>query len=76
MPRLYGATLFDPPVETEISELTNDNICVIGPELFFSKTINHIGFNVIKDGLFKDLCISRITHPGSKLGSIEKGFLF
>ena len=67
MPRLYGATLFDPPVKPEISELTNDNIRVVGPELVFSKIFNHIGLNVIKDGLFKDLCISRITHPGSKL---------
>lgn len=67
MPRLYGATLFDPPSEPNISELTNDNIRVIGPELVFSRIFNHIGFNVIKDELFKDLCISRITHPGSKL---------
>lgn len=67
MPRLYGATLFDPPSELKISELTNDNIRVIGPELVFSRIFNHIGFNAIKDGLFKDLCISRITHPGSKL---------
>ena len=67
MPRLYGATLFDPPSEPKISELTNDNIRVIGPELVFSRIFNHIGFNTIKDELFKDLCISRITHPGSKL---------
>jgi transposase len=67
MPRLYGATLFDPPNEPEISELCNDHIRVIGPELIFSRIFNHIGFNAIKDELFKDLCISRITHPGSKL---------
>jgi hypothetical protein len=48
MPRLYGATLFDPPVEPEISELTNDNIRVVGPELVFSKIFNPnyaIGFS-------------------------------
>lgn len=67
MPRLYGATLFDPPVEPKISELTNDNIRVTGPGLVFSKIFNHIGFNDIKDDLFRELCISRITHPGSKL---------
>ena len=67
MPRLYGATLYDPPSEPKISELTNDNIRVIGPELVFNRIFNHIGFNAIKDDLFKDLCISRITHPGSKL---------
>lgn len=67
MPRLYGATLFDSPSEPKISELANDNIRVIGPELVFSRIFNYIGFNAIKDDLFKDLCISRITHPGSKL---------
>jgi len=67
MPRLYGATLFDPPNEPQISDLTNDNIRVAGPELVFGRIFDHIGFNQIKDELFKDLCISRITHPGSKL---------
>jgi len=67
MPRLYGATLFDPANEPRVSELSNDNISVVGPELVFSRIFDHIGFNMIKDDLFKDLCISRITHPGSKL---------
>lgn len=50
-----------------ITELTNDSIRIIGPEQIFGKIFNHIGFNKIKDHLFKDLAISRITHPGSKL---------
>lgn len=72
LPRLYGATLFDMiDEEPKISELTNDNIRVIGPELVFGKIFDHIGFNQIKDQLFKDLSISRITHPGSKLNLSE-----
>jgi transposase len=67
LPRLFGATLFDQIQEPEISELSNDNIRVVGPELVFGKIFDHIGFSVIKDSLFRDLCISRITHPGSKL---------
>lgn len=68
LPRLYGATLFDPVVvEPKISELNNDDVRVVGPELVFGRLFDHIGFNQIKDQLFKDLCISRITHPGSKL---------
>jgi hypothetical protein len=67
LPRLYGPTLFDPPQETRLSDLTNDNVRVVGPELVFNKIFNHIGFNQIKDDLFRSLCISRITHPGSKL---------
>lgn len=72
LPRLYGATLFDMvDEEPKISELTNDDIRVIGPELVFGKIFDHIGFNQIKDQLFRDLSISRITHPGSKLNLAE-----
>lgn len=67
LPRLYGATLFDPVVEPRISELNNDDIRIVGPELVFGRIFCHIGFSQIEDQLFKDLCISRITHPGSKL---------
>jgi len=71
IPRLYGATLFDPPQEADIKDLSNDNIRVVGPDLVFGRIFNHIGFNQIKDPLFKDLSISRITHPGSKLNLSE-----
>lgn len=67
LPRLFGATLFDDIEEPEISQLNNDNIRVVGPEIVFGKIFDHIGFSKINDPLFRDLCISRITHPGSKL---------
>lgn len=67
LPRLFGSTLFDNINEPGIGQLSNDNIRVVGPELVFGRIFHHIGFSAIKDSLFKDLCISRITHPGSKL---------
>jgi transposase len=67
LPRLFGATLFDDIREPQINQLSNDNIRVVGPELVFGRIFHHIGFSAINDSLFKDLCISRITHPGSKL---------
>ncbi len=67
LPRLFGATLFDDIKEPQINQLNNDNIRIVGPELVFGKIFCHIGFSAINDLLFKDLCISRITHPGSKL---------
>lgn len=67
LPRLFGSTLFDDINEPGIGQLSNDNIRVVGPELIFGRIFHHIGFSAIKDSLFKDLCISRITHPGSKL---------
>jgi len=67
MPRLYGATLFDPVEEPKVSELSNDAIRVVGPELVFGKIYDRIGYSALKESLLKDLVISRITHPGSKL---------
>jgi len=71
LPRVYGATLFDPPTEPKISELSNDCIRIIGPELVFGAIYDRIGFDKIKDSLLRDLAISRITHPGSKLKLTE-----
>ena len=62
--------LFDDSIDNKtsiIEELSNDDIKVVGPELVFGRIFNHIGFDSIPDELFKDLAISRITHPGSKL---------
>ncbi len=67
MPRLYGATLFDTPTEPVISELSNDSIRVCGPDIIFGQIYDHIGYGQLREPLLKDLVISRITHPGSKL---------
>ena len=69
LPRLFNQiTLYDDPLSLpRVDEIGNDDIRVIGPELVFGKIFDHIGFNQIPDQLFRDLVISRITHPGSKL---------
>lgn len=67
MPRLHGATLFDKSQEPKVSELSNDSIRIVGPELIFGRIYNYIGYDALKEPLLKDLVISRITHPGSKL---------
>lgn len=67
MPRLYGATLFDQPGQVKLSDLTNDSISVIGPDLVFGGIYDKIGYNKIKTSLLRELVISRLTHPGSKL---------
>jgi len=55
----------------EVEDLGNDDIRVIGPELIFGRIFDRIGFNQIPEPLFRDLVISRITHPGSKLKLVE-----
>jgi transposase len=67
LPKLYGPTLFDQSIDTGIYDLGNDDVRVVGPELVFGRIFNHIGYDRVKDQLFKDLAVSRITHPGSKL---------
>ncbi len=37
----------------------------------FDRIFDRIGFNQIPESLFRDLVISRITHPGSKLKLVE-----
>lgn len=54
-----------------VEDLGNDDIRVVGPELVFGRIFDRIGYNQIPESLFRDLVISRITHPGSKLKLVE-----
>ena len=48
-----------------------ENITVSGTELLLDKIFNDIGFNVIKDDIFKWLVYSRICFPASKLKTCD-----
>jgi transposase len=77
IPRLFNQltlSLFDQEKEQQghlVEDLNNDDIRVIGPELIFGRIFDRIGFNQVPGDLFRDLVISRITHPGSKLKLAE-----
>jgi len=73
IPKLFNQlTVFDPPKPAiELEQLCNDDIRIVGPELVFGRIFDFIGFGKIPDQLFKDLAISRVTHPGSKLKLAE-----
>ena len=43
----------------------------IGPELLLGSIFDQIGFNRINDKLFRDLVISRLSNPASKLGTSQ-----
>lgn len=47
------------------------SIRIIGPELILGKLFDEIGFNQIKEKLFRHLVLSRICYPGSKLKTVE-----
>jgi transposase len=61
----------DTVIHNYLSNLSNSQIQVIGPELIFGKIYNHIGFNQVESNLFRHLVISRLYHPGSKLKAID-----
>ena len=77
VPRMFDQltlSLFEQDKSQEVhavEDLGNDDIRVIGPELVFGRIFDRIGFNQIPEPLFRDLVISRITHPGSKLKLVE-----
>ncbi|HLX91883.1 MAG TPA: IS1634 family transposase [Puia sp.] len=69
------ANLFSSQVDSNIEgflrTLSNSNIQVIGPELVFGKIYDAIGFNTIRERLFRHLVIARLAFPLSKLKTIE-----
>jgi transposase len=44
---------------------------LLGPEIILGKLFDEIGFNAIKDELFKHLVIARLVYPVSKLKTID-----
>lgn len=58
-------------VEKIFSSLSNASIRTVGPELIFGKIYDSVGFNVIKEDLFRHLVIARLTFPLSKLKTVE-----
>lgn len=61
----------DTIVEAVIDGLKNSNIKTAGPEIIFGKIYDHIGFNKIREDLFRHLVIARLAFPLSKLKTID-----
>ena len=51
-----------------------DEIRLVGPELLLGKLFDDIGFNLIKDKLFRSLVITRLVYPVSKLKTTDYWF--
>lgn len=48
-----------------------DQVQLIGPELVLGQLFNQIGFDRIGDELFRDLVITRLIYPASKLKTLD-----
>ena len=54
-----------------VENLSNRQVHTIGPELIFGRLFDKIGFNTIKDELFRHLAIARLVYPTSKLKTVD-----
>lgn len=46
-------------------------IYTVGPELVLGKIFNTLGFNTIKENLFKQIVVARLVYPTSKLKTVD-----
>lgn len=48
-----------------------DSVLINGTQLIISKAFDSIGFNIIKDDIFKSLVIARLCAPSSKAATVD-----
>jgi len=61
-------------VDTFVTSL--ESMSLVGPELLLGKIFDQIGFSMIDDELFRDLVITRIVYPVSKLKTTDYLFKY
>lgn len=61
----------DKAINEFLSLEVSPRVTSVGPELVLGKIFDRIGFNKIKAELFKDIVLSRLTYPVSKLKTTE-----
>ena len=66
---------FEPSIDDRIEELLsslhNSQVQVIGPEAVYGRLYDEIGYNAIRNEMFRHLVICRLFNPGSKLKTID-----
>lgn len=70
-PLISVLTKEDLAVKNFIENTSNLQIKTIGPELIFGKLFDKIGFNAVKEDLFRHIVIARLAYPASKLKTID-----
>ena len=70
-PKLPFAWEKDDVITDFMSTLANSQVRVHGPELVYGSLYDQIGYNAIKDEMFRHLVVCRLFNPGSKLKTID-----
>lgn len=71
LPLFHSILPGDVVVENFLKSLGNSNIHTIGPELIFGTLFDRIGFNAVRDELFRHLVVARLAYPTSKLKTVD-----
>ncbi|MDZ7742733.1 MAG: IS1634 family transposase [Bacteroidota bacterium] len=61
----------DTLIENLVASISNDDIQTLGPELVFGRIYDSIGFDAIKEEMFRHLVIARLAYPLSKLKTVD-----
>jgi transposase len=61
----------DTLAESLFDTLSNASIKTLGPEIIFGKIYDFVGFNAIKEEMFRHLVIARLAFPLSKLKTVD-----
>ncbi len=69
-PKLFVSET-DTIVDKIFSAISNSSIKTVGPEIIFGEIFDHIGYNKIKEELFRHLVIARLAYPLSKLKTVD-----
>lgn len=58
-------------IQDFVTGLKNSQVRTIGPELILGSLFDRIGFHAIDDELFRDIVITRLSYPVSKLKTVD-----
>ncbi len=58
-------------IENFLKDLSNAQIHTVGPEIIFGTLFDRIGFNIVKEDLFRDIVVTRLVYPTSKLKTVD-----
>lgn len=61
----------DAVVRNFLDGVASAQIHTIGPELIFGTLFDHIGFNTVKEEMFRHLVVARLAYPTSKLKTVD-----
>jgi len=61
----------DRVVKAFLGRLSNAQIHTMGPELILGTLFDRLGFNVIKEELFRHIVVARLAYPVSKIKTID-----